>query len=122
FAPLLERAARGDGSLGFGLDGNDRAILGRRHDDEVGGRHGAGDETQTAIVSVLRIEVAKAPDFTAVGETVGRGIITAVHDEVLVLAVVPKAGRSVGVLAFAPAIGWPRDFPDLLARRRLEGD
>src|SRR5438128_1981699 len=122
FAPLFERAAGRNRSLGLGLDGDDGAILGGGYDDEAGDRHGTRYETQAAVVLALGVEIPKSPNLAAVGKTVRRGIVAAMDYQILFLVVVPKARRSVGVFTLAAAIGRAGNLPHLFAGRLIQGN
>ena len=51
----------------------------------------------------------------------GRGVVVAMDDEVLVLAVAPDAGGRIGMLVLALGIALALDFPDILAGRLVDG-
>src|SRR6185437_4141215 len=113
--PLLVLAAGHHQTLGVRLQADDAVVLGRRDDDQLGRRHWRGDEAQVAAVAVLRVEVADAPDFAAILEAVGDGVVIAVRDEVSILSLAPDNRRGVGVLVFGAAVAFARHLPDFLA-------
>src|SRR5205085_2875191 len=104
-APLLIGAAGLDPPLGLRLDADDRPVAGAGHDDDIGGGGRRGDDAEHAVVVLLGIEVADAPDFAAVLQAVRRGVVATEHDEVFVLAVAPEHRRGVGQDEYLVVLG-----------------
>ena len=102
------------------LQSEDRPILGRRHHDQARHRHRRRHEPQRGVVPP-DVQAPARHNLATVLQIVRGDIIGAMADQKLLLVVAIENRRSVGVLAFGARIARSVDFPDVLARRAVDG-
>src|SRR5262245_63476650 len=121
-APLLALAARCQQPAGVRLDADYRAIFCRRHDDQVRRRDRPRYVAHVGVVAVLWVQPTEAPDLLAALQSMRDGVVGAVRDQVLLLALVPQYRRGVGMLALDPGVALALHLPDVLAGSLVEGN